>query len=32
VLDVVEPDQLMARAMELASRFATLPPKALRFA
>lgn len=30
VLDVVAPDALMARANELASRFAAQPPKALR--
>jgi len=30
VLDVVEPDQLMVRAGELATRFAAQPPKALR--
>ena len=30
VLEVVEPDQLLARAHELAARFAAQPPKALR--
>lgn len=30
VLDVVEPDQLMVRAGEIATRFAAQPPKALR--
>ena len=30
VLEVVEPDQLLARAQALASRFAAQPPKALR--
>ena len=30
VLDVVEPERLMARARELAARFAEQPPKALR--
>ena len=30
VLDVVEPDELMSRAHQLATRFAAQPPKALR--
>ncbi|MER2553518.1 MAG: enoyl-CoA hydratase-related protein [Thauera sp.] len=30
VLEVVEPDQLLPRALALATRFATQPPKALR--
>ena len=30
VLDVVEPEQLMTRTLELAERFAAQPPKALR--
>ena len=30
VLDVVEPDELMTRASQLATRFAAQPPKALR--
>lgn len=30
VLDVVEPDQLMSRAHDIATRFAAQPPKALR--
>ncbi|MBS0542535.1 MAG: enoyl-CoA hydratase, partial [Proteobacteria bacterium] len=30
VLDVVEPDQLMPRTMELANRIAAQPPKATR--
>ncbi|MGL1832043.1 enoyl-CoA hydratase-related protein [Rhodocyclaceae bacterium SMB388] len=30
VLDVVEPDQLMSRAHDIAARFAAQPPKALR--
>ena len=30
MLEVVEPDQLLPRALALATRFATQPPKALR--